>query len=63
MNLQYAVELYKESTARNLSKHYIEILEQIASDRNIPLKDIRISHDFITASPDVARDEIGDFRL
>jgi hypothetical protein len=63
MSLQYAVELYKESTARNLSKHYVEILEQIASDRNIPLKDIRISHDFITASPDVVQDEVGDFRL
>jgi hypothetical protein len=63
MSLQYAVELYKESTARNLSKHYVEILEQITADRNITLKDIRISHDFVTAAADIVAQESGDFRM
>ncbi len=63
MSLQYAVELYKESTARNLSKHYVEILEQIVANRNITLKEIKISHDFITAGSDVVQDDAGDFRI
>jgi hypothetical protein len=63
MSLQYAVELYKESTARNLSRHYTEILEQIAANKNITLKEIKISHDFITAGSDVVQDDAGDFRL
>ncbi len=63
MSLQYAVELYKESTARNLSKHYVEILEQIAANRDITLKEIKISHDFITAGSDIVQDDAEDFRL
>jgi amino acid adenylation domain-containing protein len=63
MSLEYAVELYKESTARNLSKHYVEILEQIAANRDITLKEIKISHDYIAAESDVGQDEAEDFRL
>jgi non-ribosomal peptide synthetase component F len=63
MILQYSSELYKESSARKMSRHYIEILEQIVEDRDIKLRDINISHELIAATFEKNREESGDFRF
>ena len=62
MSLEYSVELFKEATIKKMTEHYIEILEQILENRNIKLKNIRISHDLIAAQSEIIQGE-GDFRL
>jgi hypothetical protein len=60
MMLQYSTVLFKESTARRISKHYIEILEQITQNPNITLRDIKISID-LAAMPIDRKEDEGDF--
>jgi amino acid adenylation domain-containing protein len=45
MRLNYSTRLYKESTARKITAHFTEILEQVLRDENMKLKDISISFD------------------
>ena len=61
MSLEYSTELYKESTARKIIRHYMEILKQILDNRDIKLKALAISHDLITADTGIIQDEQDDF--
>lgn len=63
MVLEYSTELFKESTARRLSTHYGEILEQIVGHGDNRLKEIHISHGLIAADPDIIPDDRGDFEI
>ncbi len=63
MVLEYSTELFKESTARKLSTHYIEILEQIVGHGNKRLNEIKISHGLTAAAPDIIPDDRGDFEI
>jgi hypothetical protein len=57
----YAAELFKTSTIEKLKKHYIEILEQVLEKIDIKLKDIKISHQLVTAESNPLQTEQGDF--
>jgi amino acid adenylation domain-containing protein len=63
IRLDYTTELYKEDTAWKTLRHYVEILGQIVKNRNIRLKDIKISHNLIIAQSEMFREEQGEFRL
>jgi NAD(P)-dependent dehydrogenase (short-subunit alcohol dehydrogenase family)/acyl carrier protein len=63
MCVEFSTELYREETARKISKNFIEILQQIIENQDIPLKNIKISHDLIAAKPDVIQDQQSDFRF
>jgi polyketide synthase PksJ len=49
MKLEYSTGLFKDETVRTMLEHYIEIVEQIVDNREICIKDIRLSHDFSPA--------------
>ncbi len=61
MILAYLVALFKRSTIEDMTKHYIEILEQCLTNRDIKLKDIKISHTLATAASTLDEDEVGGF--
>ncbi len=64
MSLEYSTQLYKETTAQKMAKHYVEILEQVLeNNEDILIQDIMISHELIAASPDITLREQGDFRI
>ncbi|MGD2085119.1 MAG: condensation domain-containing protein [Candidatus Aminicenantes bacterium] len=44
MELIYSSELFKKTAVENMTKHYIEILEQVVENDNIKLKDIEFSN-------------------
>jgi non-ribosomal peptide synthetase component F len=43
MSMVYAVELFKSSTAQKMADQYLEILNQVLENKEIKLKDIRVS--------------------
>jgi amino acid adenylation domain-containing protein len=45
--LEYSSALFKPETAQQMLDHYVEILEQVVENREIALKDIVISHDYL----------------
>jgi len=49
MKFEYSVALFKRSTIQKMSEHYAEILQEVTNNRDIYLKDIPISHDFVVA--------------
>ncbi|MCU0287952.1 MAG: condensation domain-containing protein, partial [Acidobacteria bacterium] len=61
MWFDYAVELFKESTVEDLKKHYQEILEQVAANQDIKLKDITISHRLKDGKSSLSKKESMDF--
>jgi acyl carrier protein len=63
LRLIYLTSLYKPSTVEYMSKHYIEILRQVAVNRDILLKDIRISHTLSAAQTVVSQKEVMEFEL
>ena len=63
MSLEYSTELFKESTARRMTKHYMEILHQVLKNCDIKLKDIKISHELVAAKADIIPDDREDFRF
>ncbi len=63
MVLQYSTELFMESTAEKMIRHYIEILEQVVGEPDILIKDISISHELTVAGTNVFREEAGSFNF
>ncbi|MDQ1355029.1 MAG: hypothetical protein QG657_5338, partial [Acidobacteriota bacterium] len=61
--LEYSTELFNKSTAQKMSKRYIEILKQIIENKEIKLRDIKISHDFVLARDQITLEEEEDFRF
>jgi hypothetical protein len=61
MMLEYAAALFKRSTIDDIKDYFIEVLEQIAKNENLQLKDIRLSHDAVTISG--LEEEEGDFNF
>jgi len=43
MSMVYSTELFKPSTAQKMADHYLEILNQVLENKEIKLKDIRVS--------------------
>ncbi len=63
MVLQYSTELFMESTAKKMIRHYIEILEQVVGEPDILLRDISISHELTAAGTNVFQEEDSDFNF
>ena len=52
MSFEYSTQIFKKTTIEKFARGYVEILEQVIKNRDIQLKEIKISHDFLIASPD-----------
>jgi amino acid adenylation domain-containing protein len=60
-SMEYAVNLFREERIQRFITFYKEILEAITGKKNIQLKDIRISHDFVDIETDNLEEIQGDF--
>lgn len=60
-SIEYATALFKQATIMEISRHLIEIIDQVIADRDKPLKDFTISLDFATVNPPVTEDYREDF--
>jgi len=63
ITLRYSTALYKKSTVCRITEHYIEIAGQLAADLEIKLKNISISHDFLSAQSNIIEEVQGDFEI
>ncbi|NIM83445.1 MAG: hypothetical protein GTO20_32040 [Candidatus Aminicenantes bacterium] len=63
MILVYSTEIFRESTAHVIKKHFIEILKQIADNDGIRLKDIVICHDLSFKKSKVIEEHDSDFQF
>lgn len=63
MHLTYSTELFRQETAQKYINHFKEILEQITKDKNIPIKDINISHDFVAVKTSTFKETTDDFNF
>ncbi|NIM11556.1 MAG: amino acid adenylation domain-containing protein [Candidatus Aminicenantes bacterium] len=57
----YSTELLTDSTAREIGKNFLEILNQVADDRDILLKDISISIDLLEGKTDFFKEKQLEF--
>jgi acyl carrier protein len=57
--LEYSSELFKPSTAEAFSNHFIEIIQQVIADKDITLRDIKISHQLLMPESDVPTIDFG----
>ncbi len=53
---QYCTELFKEETVRRYSQYYEEILAAVTADPALPLGEIALSHDLLSAAADDVTD-------
>jgi acyl carrier protein len=63
MKLLYSTALFARFTVENLLKHFSEILEQVVENREVKLKDIKISHGLSAIKSDRFRDDPEDFEF
>jgi hypothetical protein len=61
MTMQYVTALFRESTIREMTGHYIEILDQVLEDTNIKLKDINVSHDLLAGKSILKEEDSLDY--
>jgi len=61
LNLTYVTRLFKESTVRKLTEHYIEVLEQIARNGDVPLSEIALTDRSLVSASEVFSDEQSSF--
>ncbi len=61
MNLEYAATLFKRDTAEKMTRHYLELAEQVVENREVLLRDLRISQDFLIPESSILHRDDGDF--
>jgi hypothetical protein len=61
VTIEYSCALFKKSTIEEFSKCYSDILEQVVDNKEIPLADIEISHNFVTMESGALSKEKLDF--
>jgi hypothetical protein len=61
LQFTYSTALFKRSKIEKIAKHYIEIMEQIAADGHIELKDISISHELLKVKSKILQEDQQDF--
>jgi len=61
--LSYSTALFKRSTMEKILRYYIEIAEQVVENADIPIRDIKISHTFVTAASSFGNEQESDFML
>jgi acyl transferase domain-containing protein len=57
--LEYSTELFKPSSIEEFSKHFIEIIQQVIKNKEISLKDIKISQKLLMPESDVPEIDFG----
>ena len=57
---EYSTQLFKPTTIENMSRHYVEILLQIAGDMDTKIENIKMSYDLYTMDTTYTEEE-GDF--
>jgi non-ribosomal peptide synthetase component F len=62
-SINYCTAIFKEETAARWAKYFAEIVTAVMENEQVLLKDITISHDLVTASSDVYRDQESDFEF
>lgn len=60
---EYCIRLFKRETLERLVVYFKDIVSSVIEDKNVKLKDIKISFALLTAEADVIRDEQSDFRF
>jgi acyl transferase domain-containing protein/acyl carrier protein len=63
MTFYYLLALFKTSTIENMANHYLDILEQVMKNKNINLKDIKVSHLAIEAKSELDYENALDFNF
>ncbi len=61
INFDYSTTLFKRTTAETISKHYLEILQQIAQKSDSKLAEITFSHNLLSAKTNLLEDDEDDF--
>jgi acyl transferase domain-containing protein/acyl carrier protein len=61
MTLTYAADLFKRSTIKKMTGHYIEIIEQVVEDYDIRLADIKLSYELSSLKTNPLRDDSSGF--
>ncbi|UCH95480.1 MAG: non-ribosomal peptide synthetase, partial [Candidatus Aminicenantes bacterium] len=61
--IRYSTQLFKPSRIQKMAKYYTEILDQVTGNINMKLKDITLSHDFLTSASTVHKDDGSDFKF
>lgn len=61
--MEYSTALFKRSTAAEMLKHYVEIVEQIAKNRNIKLEEIKVSYNLLVPKSNILKEDHGDFEF
>jgi amino acid adenylation domain-containing protein len=61
LRLEYDSDLFKGSSAEEMLKHYVDILEQAVKYRSIQLEEIDISQDLLVAQANIVKENLEDF--
>lgn len=55
-NLEYSTQLYKEETILRFIDYFKEIISEVLKDKNIQIKNIRVSHGLLVAKSEIRGD-------
>ena len=58
---EYSTALFKSATIEAMSKHLLQIIQQVVENLEIPLKDITFSHGLMAAASDTHEDDDDDW--
>lgn len=61
MILEYKTSLFKQSSIKQMTKHFKEILHQVVLNKEIKVNDIALSHDLLAAESSLLLVEADDF--
>jgi len=61
LSLQFHRGLFDETTISDMSGHYLEILEQVTNRKDLPLRDIVLSHRLRTGISSISEEEAFDY--
>jgi iturin family lipopeptide synthetase B len=57
VTFMYNASVYEEGFIKRIQQHLLEILRQVIENRDIRLKDIRVTYDYITAESSILHQE------
>jgi non-ribosomal peptide synthetase component F len=63
MRMNYSGQLFKPLTIKKIGERFIEILAQVVQSKEIQLQDISLSQELVDVTPEVLREELGDFEF
>ena len=63
LEFEYSTVLFKRATVEKMAKNYLEIVEQVAADREVKLGDLLLSHHLVAAHVNLLQNEQKGFNL